>query len=512
LLLAGVLVRPAFPAVECSEYADYGKIYPGGSSACGVSCLWLAARLHGIDADLLQVAESCALSLKDGVSMLALKRTAEKLGLQAAGYEYETSDWRSLAPPAIVHFKNNHFVLLLEVHEDRLVAADPPRQKVRRFSPQEFADLWDGYTLEIRSPKGKANESEAGDLVAQSDLVVDAQTPPLAKGCIDLGTVQADKSYQGKLTIRNQLDATLTITSITSTCGCVGLSEKNRYKGRDIRPSTTLDIPFTIDTRAMGAGPLLKRIAVELKSPAKSFLSVIDLKAAVFAEGRLQVYPYPVRIHQYSGRGGTSDKFTISRASREPVSLREISPSEAWLSAEAVSGPQNGDNRITAAVSILGELSIGKHDGELVIRTDHPQFKELKVPVHVEVEPGIKAYPATLFLENPQVDCRIEVLVVSLTENDVQVTGVMLQPFHLDVTYTTTAMGRGKQKVLLQLRIPERPQEGVIRAIVSVRTAENGTIDIPLVILNRPKPLAGGKMRLGHACRTRSIVEEKQLS
>lgn len=87
--------------------------------------------------------------LRDGFSMLDLKKLAIRLGYSAVGVHLVKSALQSLPGPVIVLLRDdtvNHFVVIKAVSSGYVYIADPSRGNIR-IPLHELDKLWDGETL-----------------------------------------------------------------------------------------------------------------------------------------------------------------------------------------------------------------------------------------------------------------------------------------------------------------------------------------------------------------------------
>lgn len=81
------------------------------SMQCGVASLAMATGFLGVPYGIDDLARICYVT-REGVSMLTLSRAADRLGLKATTVKVTADRLRHLPMPAILHWNNNHFVLL----------------------------------------------------------------------------------------------------------------------------------------------------------------------------------------------------------------------------------------------------------------------------------------------------------------------------------------------------------------------------------------------------------------
>ena len=121
---------PAFPFYKQLDAMD-----------CGPSCLRMVARHYGKHFTLQTLREKSHLN-KEGVSMLGIARAAEEIGMQTMGVTLTWERLRSEAPlPVIVHWKQNHFVVVYKIKKDRVYVADPAFGRTVYYR-EEFLKGW----------------------------------------------------------------------------------------------------------------------------------------------------------------------------------------------------------------------------------------------------------------------------------------------------------------------------------------------------------------------------------
>ncbi|MBI5699496.1 hypothetical protein HZC35_04195 [Candidatus Saganbacteria bacterium] len=85
-----------------------------------------------------------------GISLLELKKFAEKRGFKAEGYKMDLPHLAELKLPCLLHVDNQagdkHYVVYRGMKKDRIFLADPTYGNVR-LSAQEFEKIWTGFAL-----------------------------------------------------------------------------------------------------------------------------------------------------------------------------------------------------------------------------------------------------------------------------------------------------------------------------------------------------------------------------
>ena len=108
---------------------------------CGPTCLRMVARYYGKHFSLQTLREKSHLG-KEGVSMLGIARAAESIGMQTMGISLNWKRLKEEAPlPVVVHWKQNHFIVVYRISKDRVYVADPAFGKTT-YSREEFIKGW----------------------------------------------------------------------------------------------------------------------------------------------------------------------------------------------------------------------------------------------------------------------------------------------------------------------------------------------------------------------------------
>ncbi len=108
---------------------------------CGPTCLRMVARFYGKHFTLQTLREKSHLN-REGVSMLGIAKAAEDIGMQSMGVSLTWERLRTEAPlPVIVHWKQNHFVVVYKIKRGRVHVADPAFGHTV-LSKEEFLKGW----------------------------------------------------------------------------------------------------------------------------------------------------------------------------------------------------------------------------------------------------------------------------------------------------------------------------------------------------------------------------------
>lgn len=115
--------------------------------ACGTTSLAIILKYYGLGNQKQWLDEKAKLS-KSGVTLYNISTLAQEYKLDTKGYELTVSELTNVKLPCILHFENNHFVVLYKIKKNHFYISDPAvgRYKLHR---DIFTEKWNGVTLEL---------------------------------------------------------------------------------------------------------------------------------------------------------------------------------------------------------------------------------------------------------------------------------------------------------------------------------------------------------------------------
>ena len=120
---------------------------------CGPACIQMVASHFGKEYPLSYLRSFSHLT-REGVSVGGIRNALKEIGMESATFEMTTEQLRDNCPlPAILHWEQNHFVVLYDVKYHRLkkrwyfCIANPAYGKTK-FNEEEFSHFW------LNGPKG----------------------------------------------------------------------------------------------------------------------------------------------------------------------------------------------------------------------------------------------------------------------------------------------------------------------------------------------------------------------
>jgi ATP-binding cassette subfamily B protein len=139
---------------------------------CGPSCLKMVAGHFGRHYSIEKLRSICQIT-RTGVTFLDLSEAAEQIGMHSLGARVDTAELLQAELPAILHWRQNHYVVLYKASRGKFYIADPATGYIS-LSEQEFKANWmaassvsDGVALFLK-PTSRFHELD-GDKVSKLD-------------------------------------------------------------------------------------------------------------------------------------------------------------------------------------------------------------------------------------------------------------------------------------------------------------------------------------------------------
>lgn len=117
------------------------------SADCGPSCLRMIAKYYGRSYSIQYLREQAFIT-REGVSMLGISDAAERIGFRTMGVKVTLEQLRTEVPlPCVLHWNQNHFVVLYKVKNGKYYIADPATKKLV-YEESELARCWCSTVVE----------------------------------------------------------------------------------------------------------------------------------------------------------------------------------------------------------------------------------------------------------------------------------------------------------------------------------------------------------------------------
>lgn len=123
---------------------------------CGPTALRMVAKHYGkhYNADTLRQKAGYS---KEGVSLLGISETAEKIGFRTRGVQLTLEQLKEAPLPCILHWQQNHFTVLISIAKNKIKIADPGKGIIT-YTRNEFLNHW----MSIPPPSRELEGAGAG--------------------------------------------------------------------------------------------------------------------------------------------------------------------------------------------------------------------------------------------------------------------------------------------------------------------------------------------------------------
>ncbi len=122
------------------------------SMQCGIACLQMICKYFGRDYTLSALSRYC-FATTEGVSLLGISEAADTLGLHTLSARATVDELAENPLPAILHWNQNHFVVLYKVKKGRKFYISDPAKGHITYGYDEFIAHW-ASTLSYGRPAG----------------------------------------------------------------------------------------------------------------------------------------------------------------------------------------------------------------------------------------------------------------------------------------------------------------------------------------------------------------------
>ncbi|NSW93784.1 MAG: peptidase domain-containing ABC transporter, partial [Bacteroidales bacterium] len=108
---------------------------------CGPACLKMIGAYYKRNFSIDYLRKKCFIT-REGVSFLGLSEAADSLGFKTLGVKIPLNLLKEKVPlPAIIHWRQRHFVVVFKITKDKIWIADPA-EGIGKYSMDEFEKNW----------------------------------------------------------------------------------------------------------------------------------------------------------------------------------------------------------------------------------------------------------------------------------------------------------------------------------------------------------------------------------
>lgn len=110
---------------------------------CGPTCLRIVAKYYGKDHGIVKLRKYCD-AQKRGVSLLGISNAAEQIGFNTLGVRKPLAELSEVPLPCILHWKQNHYIVLFKIGKNKFTIADPSTDGIMQVDKETFTSCWLG--------------------------------------------------------------------------------------------------------------------------------------------------------------------------------------------------------------------------------------------------------------------------------------------------------------------------------------------------------------------------------
>ena len=133
----------SFPFYKQSESKD-----------CGPTCIKMIAQHYGRTINTQQL-RSLSETTREGSSLLGLSEAFEKIGFRSLGARLSLDHLKEVSLPGIVHWNDDHYVVVYRIKGDTVHVSDPAHGRVA-YKKHDFVQHWIGKEAEEGTNEGIA--------------------------------------------------------------------------------------------------------------------------------------------------------------------------------------------------------------------------------------------------------------------------------------------------------------------------------------------------------------------
>ncbi|MBZ4034264.1 peptidase domain-containing ABC transporter, partial [Flavobacterium sp. 17A] len=135
---------------------------------CGPTCLKIIAKYYGKTINIQELRDFSE-TTREGSNLLFLSDAAEKIGFRTLGVKLSVSSFEEAPLPCILHWNNDHYVVLYKIKKGIYYVSDPAFGLIE-YNAKDFLKLWIGNNADEFTEEGIALLIEATPKFFQSDF------------------------------------------------------------------------------------------------------------------------------------------------------------------------------------------------------------------------------------------------------------------------------------------------------------------------------------------------------
>ena len=118
----------------------FNIVYQKDAADCGIACIDMICKYYGMKS-VRDILSNHQIITSEGVSLKAMNDVLRTIGFVVSAEKRALSQMMSIKKPCILHWNQNHFVLLYSSNHKYFVIADPSKGLIK-YSTSEFKEHW----------------------------------------------------------------------------------------------------------------------------------------------------------------------------------------------------------------------------------------------------------------------------------------------------------------------------------------------------------------------------------
>lgn len=292
----------------------------------------------------------------------------------------------------------------------------------------------------------------------------------------DFGRSKSQEKVLHTFKLRNDSDSPVGIKTIKPACGCTVASAAKRR----IEPHETIDLKVTLSLKDR-RGFVRKSILVETNDPAQPTLT---LYIQGYADPTISVTPERV-FFGYVPSDKPSEKAVEIKAEQEGLEFHVLNAASGSSHIEVESELVEEGKAYRLIVRTAPPLPAASLAGRITVETDHPDFKQITIPVRGMIEGALTVSPTAItLLANQSKPVTRYIFVGPGRVKSFAVTEASIPD--TDTKLSIQKVGLVGYRIKVDNLLPERMDGKTIRIMTDAPEASE--IDVPIRVAGAAEP------------------------
>jgi hypothetical protein len=297
---------------------------------------------------------------------------------------------------------------------------------------------------------------------------------------LDAGTIKSGAPLVREFALTNSGTASVEILEVQGSCGCL----KPKLAQRTYKPGERDTLRIEVNTLTQGVGPHSWRTVVRYREGDAIREADLTISGTVIAEIAVE----PPQLSVYADRALAHELHVIDRRAKA-FAVTAVQTTSEKLTARVAGETRDEAGQLvrTIQLQVADDFPDGRHEETLVIYTDDPLYRELKVPITVvkHVRQRITASPDVVTWTVPRGQAIPAKIVRIHDSQDRTIEIERLTPSDQAIS-CTWARGPGANATLRvtvdQAKLTRDELRGSIEIKISKPTAETVTIPVTVAV------------------------------